>query len=74
MQDIAKLLIAAGVIIILAGAALLLLGKVPFLGKLPGDFTFSSGGMTCFVPLATSIILSILLTIILNIIVHLTRK
>lgn len=74
MQDIAKLLIAFGVVIILAGGALLLLGRVPFLGKLPGDFTFSSGGMTCFVPLATSIILSILLTIILNVVVHLTHK
>ncbi len=73
MQDIAKLLIAFGVIIVVAGVVLLLLGKVPFLGKLPGDFTFSSGGMTCFVPLATSIILSILLTIILNVIARLWK-
>ncbi len=74
MQDIAKLVIAFGVILILAGAALLLLGKVPFLGKLPGDFTFSSGGMTCFVPLATSIILSILLTIILNVVLRVINR
>ncbi len=74
MQDIAKLLIVFGAIIVLAGILLLLLGKAPFLGKLPGDFTFSSGGMTCFVPLATSIILSILLTIILNVVLRIFNR
>ncbi len=73
MEDLAKLLIALGVIIILVGAALLVAGRVPFLGRLPGDFTFSSGGLTCFVPLATSIILSILLTILLNVIIKLAK-
>ncbi len=74
MEDLAKLLIAFGVIIILIGGALLLVGRVPFLGRLPGDFTFSSGGFTCFFPLATMIILSVLLTILLNIVVHLNSK
>ncbi len=74
MEDLAKLLIALGVIIILVGGALLLFGRVPFLGRLPGDFTFSSGGLTCFFPLATMLILSILLTILLNIVVHLNSK
>ncbi len=74
MDDLAKLLIALGVIIILIGGALLLIGRVPFLGRLPGDFTFSSGGFTCFFPLVTMIILSVLLTILLNIVVHLNSK
>ncbi len=73
MQDLAQLLILFGVIIVLIGAALLVIGRIPFLGKLPGDFTISSGGFTCFFPLATSIILSILLTILLNVIIRLTR-
>ncbi len=74
MEDLAKILIAFGVIIILIGGALLLVGRVPFLGKLPGDLTIQSGGFTCFFPLATSIILSILLTILLNIVVHVIHK
>ncbi len=74
MEDLAKLLIALGVIIILIGGALLLVGRVPFLGRLPGDFTFSSGGFTCFFPLATMIILSVLLTILLNIAVRLFNR
>jgi Protein of unknown function (DUF2905) len=74
MQDLAKLLILFGVIIILIGGALLLIGRVPFLGRLPGDFTFQSDGVTCFFPLATMIILSILLTILLNLALHLFHK
>ncbi len=73
MQDLAKLLIVFGVVIVLIGGALLVIGRVPFLGKLPGDITFSSGGFTCFFPLATSILLSIILTILLNLVVRLTK-
>lgn len=33
---------------------------------LPGDFTFRSGNLTVFIPIATSIILSIVLSVALN--------
>ncbi len=74
MQDLAKLLIGLGVIIILVGVALLIAGRVPFFGRLPGDITISSGGFTCFFPLATSILLSILLTILLNLALRLINR
>ena len=38
------------------------------LGRLPGDFRFQAGGITCFLPLASSILLSLLLTLVLNLI------
>ena len=66
MEDLAKLLILFGGIMVLVGGALLLAGRVPFIGRLPGDFTFSQGGLTCLFPLATSILLSIVLTILLT--------
>jgi Protein of unknown function (DUF2905) len=34
--------------------------------NLPGDFTFRTGNVTVYVPIATSIILSIVLTVVLN--------
>ncbi len=51
------------------GGLLWLLGRlrVP-LGRLPGDFNFQAGGVTCFVPLATSILVSLFLTLALNLI------
>lgn len=74
MDDLAKLLILFGGIMLVIGGALLLAGRIPFIGRLPGDFTFSTGGLTCFFPLATSILLSILLTILLNIVLQLFHK
>ena len=46
------------------------LGGLMLFGRfhLPGDLTFRSGGVTIYVPIATSIILSIVLTVILNVI------
>jgi Protein of unknown function (DUF2905) len=73
MEDLAKLLILFGVVIILVGGALLLIGRVPFIGRLPGDLTLSQGSVTCFFPLATSILLSLLLTLILNLLARVLR-
>ena len=43
-------------------------------GNLPGDIHIQREGITCLVPLASSIILSILLTIVLNVIVRLINR
>ncbi len=40
------------------------------LGRLPGDIRFESGGLTCIVPLATSLLLSVILTIALNVVLR----
>ncbi len=74
MQDLAKLLILLGAVIIMAGVVLLFAGRIPFLGRLPGDITYSSGGFTCFFPLATMILLSIILTILLNILLRVLNR
>ena len=67
MNEIGKTIIIFGVVLIAIGLILTFMPKVPFLGKLPGDFLFKKDGFTFYFPLATSIILSILLTILLNI-------
>ena len=65
MAQIGKFLIITGLIIIVLGAILMLAGKVPFLGRLPGDIVIERKNFTFYFPLATSIILSIILTLIL---------
>jgi Protein of unknown function (DUF2905) len=62
MQDAGRMLLVFGVLIALVGGALMLFGRF----HLPGDFTFRSGGVTVYVPIATSIIISIVLTVALN--------
>ena len=61
-----KMLILLGVFIILIGIFLLIGDRIPWLGKLPGDFVIRKKNFTFYFPLATSIIISIILTIILN--------
>jgi hypothetical protein len=64
MQDVGRLLLVFGVLLVVIGGALMLFGRF----HLPGDLTFRSGNVTVYVPIATSIILSILLTVVLNLV------
>jgi hypothetical protein len=44
------------------------------LGRLPGDIRIQRGNLTCFFPLATTILFSIVLTVLLNLISRLWKK
>jgi hypothetical protein len=66
LDQLGRLLLISGLVLAGLGLVLLLAGRLPFLGRLPGDFTFSRDNVTIYVPLATSIILSVLLTLVLN--------
>ena len=74
MEDLGKVLLLVGFLIILLGLVLTFAEKVPFpIGRLPGDIVIKRDGMSFYFPLMTSIILSILLTILLNLIFGLKR-
>lgn len=62
IPHIGKLLIGFGIAMIAIGGVLLLFGKIPFIGKLPGDIMVQKKNFTFYFPLATSILLSLLLT------------
>jgi hypothetical protein len=65
MSDLGRLLIVAGVILVLVGAVFLLAPKLPWLGKLPGDISYQRGNFSFYFPLATCIVISLILTVIL---------
>ena len=65
-QNIGKIIIFIGVFLVIFGLLLTISNKIPFIGKLPGDFVFKRDNFSFYFPLATSIILSILLTLVLN--------
>ena len=58
------MLILLGVSIILIGLFFLLDEKIPWIGRLPGDFIIRKKNFTFYFPLATSIIISIILTLL----------
>ena len=66
LAPLAKILIFLGFTMVILGGILLLAGKIPGLGKLPGDIFVQKGNFTFYFPLVTSILLSLLLTVILN--------
>ncbi len=64
LQHIGRFLIIVGAIMMLVGGVLLLSGKIPWLGRLPGDIIVQKKNFTFYFPLATSILLSIILTLL----------
>jgi len=63
-----------GVLIAIIGVAMLLIGRIPGLGRLPGDIIIQRDNFSCVFPLMTSIVLSIVLTILLNIVLRLINR
>lgn len=66
MPEIGRLLVIMGVLIAVVGIVFMVGARIPFLGRLPGDISFSRGNTHVYVPLATSIVLSLVLTLLLN--------
>ena len=64
MSDLARFLILLGVILVVLGLALLLLPKIPGLGRLPGDIIIKRENFTVYFPLGTCILLSLILSLI----------
>lgn len=65
MPDLGKSLIVIGLLIAAVGLVLTLSGKLPWLGRLPGDIFIKRENFTFYFPLATSIILSLIFSLIL---------
>ena len=65
-----KTLLFFGVVLIILGAIFLLVGKLPFSGRLPGDIVIQRKNMVFYFPLGLSILISIALTIIFRIFKH----
>lgn len=63
-----RVLLIAGISLAIIGLIVMFAGKIPYLGKLPGDIVIKKKDFTIYFPLATSIILSLLLSLIVFII------
>jgi formate hydrogenlyase subunit 3/multisubunit Na+/H+ antiporter MnhD subunit len=61
-----KLLIVCGVALALVGVLLVVAGKVPFLGRLPGDILVRRDNWSVYFPLTTCIVISVVLTLLLS--------
>ena len=69
MAEFGKILLALGLVMVVVGGVLLLAGssagKVPWLGRLPGDIYIEREKWRFYFPLGTSILLSVVLSLLL---------
>lgn len=64
MNDLGRILIGLGVLLVLVGLAFVLFGRLG-LGKLPGDIMVRRGNFTLYFPIVTSIVISVVLSLLL---------
>jgi hypothetical protein len=68
-MELGKLLIFLGVTLVVAGLALMLLGRMNVaLWRLPGDFLYRGKNTTVYFPLATSVVVSVVLSVLLYVV------
>ncbi|MGD2057149.1 MAG: DUF2905 domain-containing protein [Anaerolineales bacterium] len=74
LTSIGRWIILAGVGLLVLGGAIWLAGRLGIpLGRLPGDIRIQREGFSCFVPLATSLLLSLILTVLINLLLRRMR-
>ena len=64
MAELGKMLILFGGMLLVVGVLLTLGGKLPWLGRLPGDIVIQRDNFSFYFPLGTCILLSVLLSIL----------
>ncbi len=65
MPGLGKLLVTAGIILVLAGIVVSVAGRIPWLGRLPGDILIRRENFTFYFPLTSSLLVSALISLIL---------
>ena len=65
MGGMGRILIYLGLFLVILGIAFTLIGRIPWLGHLPGDITIERERFTFYFPLATCLIISIILSLVL---------
>ena len=74
LEQLGRFLIIIAVVLAVAGALVLFVGRGLGLARLPGDIFIKRDHWGIFIPIATSIMLSIILTVVINVILWLIRR
>lgn len=68
VEPLGKMILYIGVVLVIVGGFFILVSKVPWFGRLPGDISFRRGGLTIYLPITTMVLVSIVLTLIMNLV------
>jgi hypothetical protein len=64
MTELGKILMVCGGMMLVVGVLLTLSGKIPWLGRLPGDIIIQRDNFSFYFPLTTCLLLSVVLSLI----------
>ena len=65
-SDLGRALVIIGAVTLVLGILLSVGGRLPWLGRLPGDIVVRRPGLTLYLPLGTCLVLSVVLTVVLS--------
>lgn len=68
IESVGKMLLYIGVLLVVVGGFFMLMAKIPWFGRLPGDFVYRRENMTLFLPVTTMVLVSLILTLLLNLV------
>ncbi len=74
LEPLGQILLLVGLMFGLLGLVFILGGRLPFLGRLPGDLHFRWGETSFFLPIATSLLVSVVLTVALNLALRILNR
>lgn len=73
-QILGRMILSFGIVLVVVGLFLVLGPRLPvFIGRLPGDISWSRGNVRVYLPLGTSVLLSLILTIVYSLVSWLRR-
>jgi hypothetical protein len=64
MNSLGKALVVVGLVTIVLGLLVMFAGKIPFLGRLPGDIKIEGKNYTFYMPLGSCLLVSAILSLI----------
>ena len=64
MGELGRTLMLLGGVLLVVGAVLSFTGRLPWVGRLPGDISIERENFRFYFPLATSIVISIILSLL----------
>jgi len=65
MGELGKSIITIGIVLIIVGILLTVAGKIPGVGKLPGDIFIKKDNFSFYFPLTTCILLSVIISAVM---------
>ena len=65
MPDLGRTLVVLGLVIVAVGLVIMLAGRIPWIGRLPGDIHVQRDTWSFYFPITTSIVVSIVLSLLL---------